>query len=77
MGEDVELAVFHKVAEVFDRQVHSTDLSVEGAVPCFSWLKLVGDWASFIQMCCWRTAPTAVSEASAMMLVRSCVWLWV
>ena len=54
---------------VFDGEVYSQQFSVKRTIASLSWSQLPGEKEIGCQspsMCCWRTAPTAVSEASVM-----------
>ena len=56
----MEDASFHEVAEMLDGQVHTQEFSVEGAVPCLSWLQLlreVGNWAPIVPNTLLENSP--------------------
>lgn len=69
-----ELTAFDEVSKVFDGKVYSQELPVKGAILCLWWSEFpgeaMGDQPSL--MYCCKTAPTAQSEASAIMQVGAC-----
>ena len=76
VSEYKKLTAFDKVPKVFDGEVDGQQFTIEGAVLCLCWAELLGEERDgvpspvnvLLQYCC-STAPTAQSEASAIMQV--------
>ena len=70
-----ELTAFEVVSKMTYREVYHEEFTTKHAVSGFCWLEAFGEETKLVAkrdgLFCWRTTPTATSEASVMRLISA------
>ena len=72
VGEYMEVTSLHEIAEMLDSQIHYQHVSCCIVSPKVVASNVIG--CQHPRMCCCKTAPTAVSDASVMRRVGASRW---